>query len=79
MGIYRSKKGKMIDIFLKSEQVHENSDLQVFNLSKISLSPEHIAVLKKGLSFVPTQVENLFKWVKDIHFFSRKLALKKGI
>lgn len=62
----------------ESEQVHdENSNLQIFNLLKILISSEHIAVLNKGLSFVPIQDLNLFQWVKNINLFARKLALKK--
>lgn len=48
-----------------------------FLFCQTSLYPEHISVLKKGLSFVPTQDLNLHEWVKDINLFARKLALKK--
>lgn len=34
-------------------------------------------LLKKGLSFSPTPLFNIFTWVKDIHLFARRLALKK--
>lgn len=34
-------------------------------------------VLKKGLSFVPFNHFNLFKWVKDIFLFARKIHWKK--
>uniref|UniRef100_A0A8C5QJI9 Reverse transcriptase domain-containing protein n=1 Tax=Leptobrachium leishanense TaxID=445787 RepID=A0A8C5QJI9_9ANUR len=53
------------------------NDLQIMNLTNKVFSKYHLQVLKKGLNYVPKPKFNAFEWVKDIHLFTRKLALKK--
>ncbi|XP_075172137.1 putative C-mannosyltransferase DPY19L4 [Anomaloglossus baeobatrachus] len=50
---------------------------QIINLSSCSLSEKQYDVLKKGLSFVPTNDFNCFHWVKDLQLFGRKLKWRK--
>ncbi|KAM4048439.1 uncharacterized protein ACNLHF_011304 [Anomaloglossus baeobatrachus] len=53
------------------------NDLQVINLSNISLSKDQVEVLKLGLSFSPDSNFDSFTVIKDLHLFSRKLVLHK--
>ncbi|CAH2222479.1 Hypothetical predicted protein, partial [Pelobates cultripes] len=51
------------------------SNMKMINLSNFKLLPDHITLLNKGLSFVPTPSADKFEWLKDINLFGRKLAL----
>ncbi|CAH2322194.1 Hypothetical predicted protein, partial [Pelobates cultripes] len=51
------------------------SNMKIINLSNLKLLPDHITLLNKGLSFVPTPSADDFEWLKDINLFGRKLAL----
>lgn len=52
------------------------TDIPVVNLSNKPLSPVHLSVLSKGLSFVPTARYNYFDTRVDIYKFIRKLRLR---
>ncbi|XP_073432152.1 uncharacterized protein [Dendrobates tinctorius] len=51
--------------------------LQVINLSTRSLTPAHLDVLGRGLTFSLTNAFDYFTALKDLHLFSWKLVLKK--
>lgn len=52
-------------------------ELQIVNLSSITLSSDEGELLRKGFSFTPVPRYNSFDWVKDVNLFARKLSLKK--
>lgn len=50
--------------------------MNIINLSSHILSAEERALLSKGLSFCPASNLNIFKVIKDLNLFARKLLLK---
>lgn len=55
---------------------HGSNDLKVVNLSSQNLSPDHISLLAKGMSFSLTSAMDEFTVYKDITLFLRKVFLR---
>ena len=49
----------------------------MINLSSHNLTIGEEKLLRRGLSFVPTPKFDMFRWVKDLHLFARKLRWHK--
>lgn len=59
-----------------SSEIENQDDLQIVNLSSVTLSLDEIGLLKKGLSFTPTPSFDVFTWVIAVNLFARKPPLK---
>ncbi|XP_069823880.1 vomeronasal type-2 receptor 26-like [Dendropsophus ebraccatus] len=71
------KRTKYATHFFRAKEKQLNNDLQIINLSSVTLSSEQMTLLKKGLPFTPTPDFDESNWVKDINLFARKLILHK--
>lgn len=52
------------------------TDMKVVNLSDLELTPDHISLLQRGLTFSPVSNMDEFTVYKDIVLFLRKVILK---